>query len=188
MTPPAIPGLGPRWARIGAAVLFSAYLFTMLAGSVKASWPQQLPGPVLYFTQVACLFPKAARMAIEYRVEAWSCSDQAFYELDPTPYFPIHANNKESRLHRAGFFYRRERVVMEALEDYLVRRVNEDVAQAERIGGIRLSSVRHPLPAFDERPVARFERTELSALPEDRLKAWFYTPVSRRARTCRVSP
>ena len=169
-------------------MLFGAYLFTMLAGSVGATWPRQLPAPFLYFTQVACLFPKAARMAIEYRVEAWSCADQAFTELDATPYFPIHANNKESRLHRTGFFYRREREVMEALESYLVERVNRDAASGEEIGGIRLSSVRHPLPAIDARPVPRFRPKPLAELPKKQVKAWFYTPVSRRERQCRVAP
>lgn len=188
MSPPPLPGLGPRWARVGGALLFGAYLFTMLAGSVGSTWPRQLPGPVLYLTQVACLFPKASRMAIEYRVEAWSCADQAFTELDARPYFPIHANNKESRLHRTGFFYRQERKVMEALESYLVERVNRDAAPSQGIGGIRLSSLRHPLPAIDERPVPRFRAKPLAKIPQDNVKAWFYTPVRRRAKHCRVAP
>lgn len=169
------------WAlRVALAALGGAYLVTILGISAGGRWTQDTPPAFRYFAQVACLFPNAARMAIEYRVEAWHCSEGAFRELDVRPYFPIHADNKESRLHRLGFFYRQERAVLEELERYVLRATdNPD------IGGIRLVSVRHPLPPIDERPVPRFTRRPLAELPPETIHAWFYTPVSRREQNCR---
>lgn len=186
--PHPIPGAGPPWLRTLAGAVAALWLVSMLGSGVGARWTNDLPPTFRYFTQVACLFPHAARMAIEYRVEGWRCGERRFAELDTRPYFPVRADDKENRLHRAGFFFRKERVVMEALEDYLVARVNDDATPGDAIGGIRLVSLRHPLPPIQARPIPRFERKPLAAIPEDQVKAWFYTPPSRRARRCEVAP
>src|SRR5689334_15473649 len=54
-----------------------------------------LPQPLVYFTQVAGLFPRAAKHAVEYRAEALLCGEREWIEIDVRPFFPIDADNKE---------------------------------------------------------------------------------------------
>src|SRR5690606_29976259 len=84
----------PRWLKpllLGASAIYLVGLF--FDGVQPKTSRALLPAPVLYFVQATCLFPHAALAAIDYRLEGWDCDAQSFRELDPTPYFPIHAND-----------------------------------------------------------------------------------------------
>lgn len=173
----------PRWLR--GVVLAGAvvYLVGLFFDGVQPKTSQKLlPPSLLYFVQATCLFPRAATMAIDYRLEGWNCADRKFRELDPAPYFPVHARDKESRFHRTAHFYRKNRPVMEALEGYVLAKENA-AANMQTWGGIRVSSLRIPLPDPGE-SVVRWTRPILTQHPTDLIKHWFYTPVSRRERKC----
>ena len=101
-----------------AAVLYLAAVW--LDGIGNGLPVKVLPRPVAYFMQIATLFPRAATMAIDYRVEAWSCSEKKWQELDIRPYFPIDADDKENRFQRVMHFYRDHRKTMQTLERYVV--------------------------------------------------------------------
>lgn len=77
---------------------------------------------------------------------------------------------------------------MGALEAYLVTDHAAAIASGAldggRIGGVRLVSVRHPLPPIGTYPVARFATRPLAEIPADHIKRWFWTPTSRRAAWC----
>lgn len=177
VAPPAAPGA----VRVMLVVAAGVYLSMLLLGGARSSLPARvLPPSLLYLTQTTCLFPRAARMAIDYRVEGWDCVGRRFVELDPTPHFPIHATDKESRFQRVGHFHRRNRPVMEALERYLVGR---ERAAGTNIGGIRVSSLRIPFPEPGE-PVARWAPAPLESYPDEQRKIWFHTPTSRRRAHC----
>lgn len=172
----------PRWLKpllLGASAIYLVGLF--FDGVQPKTSRALLPAPVLYFVQATCLFPHAARAAIDYRLEGWDCDAQRFRELEPAPYFPIRANDKESRFYRTAHFHRQNRPVMEALERYVLDQ--ERARSSTRWGGIRLSSIRTPLPEPGQ-PVSRWERVPLTDTPPKRIKRWFYTPVSRRELYC----
>jgi hypothetical protein len=174
------------------AVAGGAYLAAVFLGSAGSALPADtLPRPVLYFTQVACLFPRAATHAIDWRLSGFSCRHQQYQELDHRAYFPIHPDDKENRLHRLGFFYRRDRQVMEALEEYVVDRHNRRVARGQdpgdrvagRIGGIQLHSLRIPLPEPGTK-IERYRPVSLREAPREWRKLWFLTPKTRRSAYC----
>jgi len=182
-------GFGPTWFRRSLIPVACAYLVELALGS--NGWGivgNGLPA-ARFFTQGACLFPEASEAAIEYRIEAWSCARGRFEELDYRPDFPSHRDDKESRFYRAASFYRQNRQVMHALEEFLIARHNERVARGEDaspaglIGGIRLWSVRVPFPQPGEH-VARYQFRPLTDFPEAYRKSWYYTSVARRERQC----
>lgn len=177
VAPPSAPGA----VRVMLFVAATIYLSMLFLGGTRSSVPARvLPASMLYLTQATCLFPRAARMAIDYRVEGWDCVSRRFVELDPAPHFPIHADDKESRFQRVGHFHRRNRPVMEALERYLVGRERE---AGVNIGGVRVSSLRIPFPEPGE-PVSRWAPAPLESYPEEQRKVWFHTPTSRRRAHC----
>jgi hypothetical protein len=177
------PGRGPGWSRGVLTALAALYLASLFLNGAGSQVPRHLlPATGLYFVQTTCLFPHAARMAIDYRLEGWSCDRGRFEELDVRPHFPIHADDKESRFQRVGFFHRRSRPVMQALEAYVLE--GEVARRPERpVGGIRLSSVRIPLPEVGE-PVPRWTRRPLEAHPPDQVRHWYYTPRATRSLRC----
>jgi hypothetical protein len=189
--PPRVPilktaavasGPGPRWLRralVAAAVIYLAGLWLEAYG---AGMQRVLPRPVLYFMQVARLFPNAVPMTTEYRVEAWSCEDRAWHELDERPYFPLHANDKESRFQRAMFFYHHAAPVMKALDAYLVDAANADAGRPP-IGGVQLLSLRIPVP-MPGQPFPRYQRKALDEYPPDYRKYWYRTPNAARTERC----
>ena len=185
----AAQGLGPTWFRRLLVPLACAYLAEFALGSNGWGLLDTLLPPTRFFTQGACLFPEASDAAIEYRVEAWSCSRARFEPFDYRPDFPMHRDDKESRFYRAASFYRQNREAMHALERFLIARHNErfsrgdDVAPLGMIGGIRLSSVRVPFPAPGER-IERYRFRPLADFPQSYKKIWYYTPTSRRERWC----
>jgi hypothetical protein len=170
----------------------AVYLAAIFLGSAGSSLPRNtLPRPLLYFTQVACLFPHAATHSIDYRAAAYSCSERRFQELDYRSYFPLHPDDKENRYQRLAHFYRNNRRAMQALDAYLVERHNAEVERGEspgdgidsRIGGILVVSLRIPLPEPGTR-VDRYTRTPLAEVPSDWRKHWYRTPRSRRDERC----
>ncbi len=147
-----------------------------------------LPRVANYFFQVAALFPRAATMSIDYRAEAWVCADKKWEEIDTRPYFPIDPDDKENRFQRVMHFLRQDETTMHALDAYLVERHNsgnaqDDIPTDQLIGGVRLLSLRIPLPKPGE-PLERTHRLPLSAYPEDERRVWYHTPRSKAAERC----
>jgi hypothetical protein len=181
---------GPFWLRPALTLLALIYLGSIFANASKMDGARGLLPPApRFFVQSACLFPHAARAGIEYRLEGWDCDAGAFVELDTRPYFPIHPDDKENRLHRLAFFHRRNRPAMEALERYVLERASaaSAVEGGRRLGGVRLLSLRHPIPPVGS-AIARFERRPLHVYPASQRRDWFYTPVSRRLAHCADAP
>ncbi|MEA2747377.1 MAG: hypothetical protein QOI41_1520 [Myxococcales bacterium] len=177
----ALPGSGPSRFRGLWIAVAGLYLATVWFDGVGSTWPAKItPRPWLYFSQVAALFVSAAPKVIDYRAEGWSCSEHRWVEIDVRPYFRIDADNKENRFQRALQFYRKNRNVMRALDDFVVKRHN---AAGNSIGGVRFSSLRLPYPAPGEH-VAPFEQRPLTSYSADQKHAWFWTPTSRRAQRC----
>ena len=129
------------------------------------------------------LFPDAQPVAIDYRAEGWVCSRRRFEEIDTRAYFPLRPNDKENRFYRLAQFYRHNRPAMQALEEYLVGRVNAHSDDADKIGGVRVLSLRVPIPAPGS-SVERWRRKPLDDFPESERHDWFWTPRSRRAERC----
>ena len=186
-------GFGPTWFRRLLIPLACAYLIELALGSNGWGVVGNTLPAARFFTQGACLFPEASEAAIEYRVEAWSCARERFEELDYRPDFPSHRDDKENRFYRAASFYRQNRQVMRALEEFLIARHNERVARGEDaspaglIGGVRLWSVRVPFPPPGQH-VAPYQFRLLKDFPESYRKSWYYTSVARRERRCAGGP
>lgn len=183
---------GPKWFRLALGIAGGVYLVAIFLGSAGSSVPEKsLPRPLLYFTQVACLFPRAATHSIDYRAVAWSCRKQRFQELDYRAYFPLRPDDKENRYHRVAHFYRNNRRVMQALDAHLVEKHNAKVEQGESpgdgiegpIGGILVMSLRIPLPEPGTQ-VDRFTSTPLTEVPREWRKSWYRTPRSLRDERC----
>jgi hypothetical protein len=176
-------------------VLAVAYLVAVWSEAVKsgtsAKW---LPAPLAYFTQVAALFPGAARSALEYRVEGWRCREKAWAEIDVRPWFPIDADNKESRFYRALHFYADQhphRQTLRALDEFIVEHHDADQIDAAAqgrgeapIGGVRFVRLHVPFGAPGDGS-ARYQRKPLAEYPEDQRKELYYTPESKREERCR---
>lgn len=176
-----LPGAGPSRFRGVWITVAALYLVTVWLDGVGSTWPAKLtPRPWLYFSQVAALFVNAAPKVIDYRAEGWSCSDRRWTEVDVRPHFRIDADNKENRFQRALQFYRKNRNVMRALEDFIVARQN---ASGPRIGGVRFSSLRLDYPAPGQH-VAPFEQRPVSSYSGEQKHDWYWTPKSRRMQRC----
>ena len=176
-----LPGAGPSRFRGLWIAIAGLYLVTVWLDGVGSSWPAKItPRPWLYFSQVAALFVNAAPKVIDYRAEGWSCAERRWVEVDVRPYFRIDADNKENRFQRALQFYRKNRNVMRALEDFVVARHN---ASGARIGGVRFSSLRldYPPPGAH---VAPFEQRPVSAYSGEQKHDWYWTPKPRRMQRC----
>jgi hypothetical protein len=139
--------------------------------------------PIRFFLQEAALFPDAARDSIEYRAEGYRCDSGRFEEIDVRPFFPIQRDDKESRFYRAMFFHRRQKKVLEALDQFIAARQNQAHPEA-RIGGVMLLSLRIPIPPPGT-PEPRYQRLPLTDYPpEDERKYWYVTPSSERTQRC----
>jgi hypothetical protein len=191
-----VRGPGPKSLRIVLAVSAVLYYLALLKHP-----PQSGPlRPFAFFTECTCLFPGASTAAIEYRLEGWSCSARAWQPLDPRPYFPIEADDKESRFQRLGHFYslgsdthdkriaENSREVMHALEAYILERhADASDAIAGTLGGIRLYRVAHAIPSPGA-DVSRYVYEPLAPAPEHERKDLYYTRQSDRNRRCEASP
>ncbi len=175
-----------------AAVYFAGLWSEAMKSGTAARW---FPAPVAYFMQVAALFPGATRHAIDYRVEGFRCRDQAWSEIEVTPWFPIDADNKENRFYRAIHFYGDAhplRQTLRALDEYIVSHYDADaidsVAQGrggDVIGGVRFVRLHVPVGKPGDGS-ARYERKPLDTYPADERRDLYYTPVSKREERCRL--
>jgi hypothetical protein len=156
------------------------YIAAMFLEGAGASLGKVLYRPLLFFCQIAALFPHAATHSIEYRAQGYTCNGRVV-ELDLRPFFPIHADDKENRFDRAMFFYRQERTVMQALEAYVMREHNR--SDPDKIGGVVFMSLRIPVPAPGVR-FTRYERKPLSDYPAELRKIWYVTPHDTVLRRC----
>ena len=91
----------PRWLRRVSVALAVAFLSLLWLDAVGAGTSRALPLSLRPFVQVAQLFPNAAENVIEWRILGFRCATGKFEELDVRPFFPIHADDKESRFERA---------------------------------------------------------------------------------------
>lgn len=182
----ALPSPWPSRARAALAVLAAAYLVTVWLDGVGSTVPARLmPRVWVYFAQVAALFPHAADMVIDYRAEGWSCADRRWEEIDVRPYFQLEANTKESRFARTLYFYRKNRPVMQALEQYVIAR-HDAASSSSPIGGIRFLSLRIPIPPVGAR-VEPWSRRPVASFPKEQRHDWYWTPRSRRLARCNAS-
>ncbi len=177
------PGRVTLWA------LAAAYLAGVwLDGSGTGIPAKILPRVPNYFLQVAALFPRAAVASIDYRAEGFVCAEGAWMEIDTRPYFPIDPDDKENRFARVMHFFRQDRRTMTALDSYLVEKHNEahreDGIPSDRsIGGVRLLSLRIPLPSPGD-PIEAVSRRPLASYPEEQRKVFYHTPRSKLAERC----
>jgi hypothetical protein len=145
-------GPGPTWLRWGLVAVAALYFLGLLIYSPgwKTVPDKPVVKPIAFFLEAAGLFPKADEIAFEYRLEGWSCARRRWEKLDPRPYFPIEADNKESRFQRLVWFFRKSanyKTIMSALDDYVVaRHEGVDDAIDGPLGGIRVYEVWRDLP------------------------------------------
>lgn len=147
-----------------------------------------LPRAANYFLQVSALFPVSAVASIDYRAEGYVCGDRAWVELETRPYFPIDPADKQNRFNRVMHFFRENRKTMTALDSYLVENHNsgkfdDGIPRDRPIGGVRLMSLRIPLPSPGT-SLERVSRHPLSYYPEEQHKIFYYTPRSSLAERC----
>jgi hypothetical protein len=179
----AEPWTPPRFRRVLTVVAGIYALFVWMDAAGLNLPDKILPLPVRFFMQEAALFPDAARDSIEYRAEGWRCDLGRFEEIDVRPYFPIQRDDKESRFYRAMFFHRRQRKVLEALDQFIVKEHNRANPEA-RIGGVMLLSLRIPIPPPGT-PEPRYQRLPLTDYPQEvERKYWYVTPTGERTQRC----
>jgi hypothetical protein len=174
-------GPGPRRLRLALVAAAAVYLAGVWLDAAGAPLADVLPRPLLYFMQVARLFPNAIDVTTEYRAEAYECDQRRWIELDVRPFFPLRADDKENRFDRAMFFYHHSSPVMRALDDYLVEAHNR--GREPPIGGVLLLSLRIPV----RRPggtVAHYERRPIADYPPDARKYWYRTSLEEVNARC----
>lgn len=178
-------GPGPQPVRIGLVVVAGLYLFALM------KHPSQKYQPFAYFTECTKLFPEADNVALEFHVDGWSCDQRAWVPLDPRPYFPIEADDKESRFQRLGYFYadrgskEERKTVLYALDEWFVaRHPHVDDSLPGTIGGIRLVKVRRQLPAIGDY-VERYVYHPLAVPAPDQTQELFRAPAKLRKERCK---
>jgi hypothetical protein len=172
---------GPPFLRLVLAALGTLYIAAVFCEAVGWQLHGLVYRPVLFFTQIAALFPKAATHSIEYRAEGYTC-DGHVVEIDVRPFFPLHADDKENRFDRAMHFYKEDKRTMEALEAYVMREYNWN--RPDKIGGVVFLSLRVPIPPPGT-PFPRYERVPLADHPKEQRKVWFFTPHDVVLQRCK---
>jgi hypothetical protein len=188
-----VRGPGPPWFRHTCVALAVIYLIAlvkhpgdhiMIKNEPRLGW---LLRPTAFFTQSTSLFPFADKVITEFRLEGWVCASHRWEPLDPRPYFPIEADDKESRFQRLGYFYRTNRTVMQALDEFITVHHNEggydDDGIQGTIGGIRLSRLGRPIPEPGD-DVPRYHYEPLSPIPPDENREGFHTTATLRKSRC----
>jgi hypothetical protein len=171
------PNFGPVPFRMMLVFVALGYFSLLIADHVRARGLRSLvPGPIVFFAQIADLFPQASAGIIEYRAEGWLCGERRFAEIDMGKLFPMLAGNKENRFYRLMHFYRQNGTVLAALDAYCVRRYPLVPTEAgpDRIGGVRFTSLILPLPG-NPAEVARYARKPLSEYPDIPRRLWYAT-------------
>jgi hypothetical protein len=178
--PAVAVGPGPRWWRRTLAVIGTLYIIALV------KHPPQWRGlhAIGFFTESTSLFPRANLFSMEYRLDVWSCSDQSWHPIDPRAYFPIQADDKESRFQRLGYFYTGNRPVMNALDEFIYNRHDgRDDGYTGAIGGIRLSKWSRPIPPVGTE-IERYQFRPLERPPENETKELYFTKSSVRRTRC----
>lgn len=191
-------GAVPVTLGVLAVLYFAGVFFEAAKSGTSAKYLGKALGneagaPFAYFTQLAALFPGAARHAIDYRVEGYRCRDKTWVEIDVWRWFPIDAGNKENRFYRVMHFYgdaHPHRQTLRALDEFLVSRYDADLVDAasrgqpgDPIGGVRFVRLNVPFgQPGDGSP--RYERRPLATYPDDQRKDFYYTPESKREERC----
>lgn len=173
-------GPGPRWLRRAFGVLAGLYFVAL----VKHPPPWRGVRVAGFFTESTCLFPRANVIASDFRLSAWSCSAVHWEPLDPSAYFPIEADDKESRFQRFVYFYQTNRPGMLALAAWIEERhptTADGITGA--IGGIRIDRWTRPIPAPGS-TIQPYVYRPLERLPADQLKPLYYTPGPDRRGKC----
>ena len=190
-----IRGIGPRGFRL--ALVAGAIVYYL--GLLHHGWVGCVSKPAEFFVDSTKLFPDANRVAMEFRLEGWSCTDRSWHLIDPRPYFPMRSDDKESRFQRLAYFYGvraskppkgtpkekvPERIAMYALDDYIMARHKDvDDGLAGDLGGIQVYVIKKPIPE----PGATVERYEYQpfVVTDGKREDLFYTPESKRKARCR---
>lgn len=162
------------------AWLGAIYLFALI------KHPPQSHGmrAISFFTESTKLFPSADLYALDFRLDGYSCWAKHWEPIDPRAYFPIQADDKESRFQRFSYFYKGNRESMHALEAYIeaLHPVRIDGLLGP-IGGIRLSEWTHPIP-LPGAEVARYVYRPLEIPPRTERKDLYYTRESEIRKKC----
>jgi hypothetical protein len=190
-----VRGFGPRGFRLALVVVAIVYYL----GLLHHGWVGWVSRPAEFFVDATKLFPDANRVAMEFRLEGWSCTDHSWHLIDPRPYFPMRSDDKESRFQRLAYFYGvragkpakgtpkekvPERIAMYALDDYIMaRHPDVDDGLAGDIGGIQVYVIKKPIPE----PGVTVDRYnyEPFVVTEGKREDLFYTPESKRKARCR---
>jgi hypothetical protein len=162
---------GPPLLRLALTIASALYIGAVFIEGAGGHLDRIIARPILFFCQIAALFPHGATHRIEYRAEGLPCRGPAL-EVDVRPFFPIHADDKESRFDRALHFYRTDRPTMEALESYVRSGYNREAS--EKIAGVVFLSLRVPIPEPGS-SFARYERAPLTDFPKEQRKVWYAT-------------
>lgn len=173
-------GPGPVWLRRMLVVLAVLYYIALVKRVPDGRWTR----PIGFFTSATGLFTSSAVYKISYRLAAWSCSERKWLPLDVRAYFPIRAEDKESRFHRLSHFYKYNKTVLHALDDFVSKRHKSvDDGVTGSIGGVRLFQTLSPIPLPGSR-VERFVFEPLAPIPTDGIRDLYYTPGSERKARC----
>ena len=186
---PALPadvvsGPGPRWFRRALVALAGLYFLALVRH------PPQWRGLRVagFFTESTCLFSYANLVTGDYRLDAWSCKEKAWEPIDPRAYFPIQADDKESRFQRFGYFYSRNRPSLEALDAFIEERHPlADDGLTGAIGGIRLGRIALPIPPVGS-PIEPYVYRPLDKPPPEQRKELYNTIASKRRARCTWAP
>ena len=180
-------GPGPPWFRVALVVVALLYYLGLIDHPRSVS----VFRPIAFFTQSTCLFPSADEYELEYHLEAWSCGERRWRAFDPRPYFPMHADDKESRFQRIAYFYEKSRPTFQALERFLERRHGAALADGTAddgvrgpIGGIRIARWQVPLPDPGD-DVARYDFDPMMPILGAKRDEIYETRPTRRACTCK---
>lgn len=199
--PEVARGIGPPPLRVALAVIAGVYFLFLLwhptpykivvdeAKNKKVLTKVLWRSFVAYFAECTGLFPEADWVGVsqtdkvpgakEFRIEAYSCDRARWELLDPQPYFPIQADDKESRLPRIIHFYIEEgdadqaRATAHAIEDFLFEhhaRDGGDDGVPGKIGGLRISRDAYAVGA-----------------PGDDVPRYHYAPLAPMAATDHVT-
>ena len=139
------------------------------------------------FMESTKLFPSADTYALDFRLDGYSCWTRKWEPIDPRAYFPIQADDKESRFQRFAYFYGvldPDRNAMHALDAFIESHHPEQLdGLIGPIGGIRLSDWRHPIPTPGSE-VEKYVYRPLDVVPAKERKDLYYTKSSEIRKKC----
>jgi hypothetical protein len=187
-------GIGPPWLRLALVGVACVYYLGLFVAGTRKTPITAIPRWAAFFVEAPGLFPFADRLSFEFKLDGWACSPRAWVPIDPRAYFPIEADNKESRFQRLVWFYRFHdnskenlRAVMNAIDDYVIaHHADVDDGYRGELGGIRVYEVYRDLPPPGA-DVARYASSPLAPLaPGEQRKEIFNTKPSARKKRCKT--